>query len=154
MDPGQVWKFQREETFHTPMRILTTRPSSPWPSGYTDHAIPFVHYWSRSLILLLLLLLQSASNWVTLLFIIMARNIKQGNAMSSNNETDRLIVKLHTESLFLSILRPIDSTQHYAESRPERAIGMQSLCSYIDNIDNGTRTSIKVSESRHPLVFW
>jgi len=31
---------------------------------------------------------------------------------------------------------------------------MQSLCSFINNFDNGARTSVRVSERRQPLVFW
>ena len=74
----------------------------------------------------------------------------QWRAMSCNNETVRLTVKMHTAGLFLST----DCTQRYAKSRSEGTIGMQSLRSSIHNFDKGARTSIRVSERRQPLVFW
>ena len=74
----------------------------------------------------------------------------QWRAMSCNNETVRLTVKMHTAGLFLST----DCTQRYAKSRSEGTIGMQSLRSFIHNLDKGARTSIRVSERHQPLVFW
>jgi hypothetical protein len=75
--------------------------------------------------------------------------------MSSNKQTVQLIVKRCTEqACFLPFLRPIDSTQSYAKSRSEGTIGMQSLRSFIHNFHNGARTSVRVSERRHPLMFW
>ena len=73
--------------------------------------------------------------------------------MSSNNETVQIIVKMHRAGCFLAFFSD-HSTQRYAKSRSEGTIGMQSLCSFTHNFDNGARTSIRVSERRQPLVFW